>query len=226
MSYRSFKRVLGESNLERKCLFLFGTSLLLLIAGSFWWYVTQTDYLVTKQNQTRGRELVDKILLQTHGTELQSRSNNPAFAKPLDGLLSDLQSRDYNGSFIRPFNQQPLDDWQRKVVNRFLALAKVPVNQREPGVARDERLINSGNDYDYYQAVFASTGCVECHNTLRGWPTLAEGDLMAVARVQISNGPTNVDLAINRGILLATAVITVCLAMFANYLIVRYVFVL
>ena len=26
MAYRSFKRILGETNLERKCLFLFGTA--------------------------------------------------------------------------------------------------------------------------------------------------------------------------------------------------------
>ena len=43
MSYRSFKRALGETNLERKCRFLFGTCLLVLISGSFWWYSTATD---------------------------------------------------------------------------------------------------------------------------------------------------------------------------------------
>ena len=37
MPYRSFQRVLGETTLERKCLIFFGTSLFLLIIGSFWW---------------------------------------------------------------------------------------------------------------------------------------------------------------------------------------------
>ncbi len=37
MSYRSLKRVLGETSLERKCRFLFGACLLMLITGSFWW---------------------------------------------------------------------------------------------------------------------------------------------------------------------------------------------
>ena len=36
MSYRAFKRLLGETSLERKCRFLFGAFILLLIAGSFW----------------------------------------------------------------------------------------------------------------------------------------------------------------------------------------------
>ena len=35
MSYRSFKRVLGETSLERKCRILFGVSLLLLISIVF-----------------------------------------------------------------------------------------------------------------------------------------------------------------------------------------------
>ncbi len=226
MSYRSFKRLLGESNLERKCLILFGVCQLLLIAGSFWWVGTRTDWLVTRKNQTRGQDLVDKILLQTHGTVLSS----PQFAGALNGLLSDLQSRDYNGSFIRPGSQvpskQPLDEWERKLVAKYVQIGKVPVNMREEGVVGDERLVNGGNDYQYYQAVFANnSACVNCHNTRSGWPTLAEGDLMAVARVRISNGPTNLELAINRGILIATAIITVGLAMVASYLIVRYVIV-
>ena len=36
MSYRSIKRVLGETSLERKCRLLFGACLLLLIGGAFW----------------------------------------------------------------------------------------------------------------------------------------------------------------------------------------------
>jgi hypothetical protein len=35
MSYRTFKRLLGETSLERKCRFLFGGGLLLLVSGSF-----------------------------------------------------------------------------------------------------------------------------------------------------------------------------------------------
>ena len=35
MSYRTFKRVLGETSLERKCRLLFGASLLILILTTF-----------------------------------------------------------------------------------------------------------------------------------------------------------------------------------------------
>ena len=35
MSYRTLKRLLGETSLERKCRFLFGGGLMLLITGLF-----------------------------------------------------------------------------------------------------------------------------------------------------------------------------------------------
>ena len=41
MSYRAFKRLLGETSLERKCRFLFGAGILLLIAASFLWYAAR-----------------------------------------------------------------------------------------------------------------------------------------------------------------------------------------
>ena len=46
MAYKSFKELLGETSLERKCRFLFGLCLLVLITGSFWWYGSRTKELV------------------------------------------------------------------------------------------------------------------------------------------------------------------------------------
>jgi hypothetical protein len=67
MSYRSFKRALGETNLERKCRLLFGTCLLVLISGSFWWYSTATDQIVYEYlNRFVGKALVDYAMLDAH----------------------------------------------------------------------------------------------------------------------------------------------------------------
>ena len=63
MSYRSIKTVLGETSLERKCRFLFGASLLLLITVSFWWYGWQTEKMVFQQNRNTGRLLIGQITL-------------------------------------------------------------------------------------------------------------------------------------------------------------------
>src|SRR3974390_2657174 len=66
MSYRAFKRLLGETSLERKCRFLFGGFILLLITGSFWLYAHQTEHLAYDQLTTTSRLLVPPVLARTH----------------------------------------------------------------------------------------------------------------------------------------------------------------
>ena len=50
MSYRTLKKMLGENSLERKCLFLFGGGLLLLITSSFYLYAWLNESWVIDQN--------------------------------------------------------------------------------------------------------------------------------------------------------------------------------
>ena len=73
MSYRSIKTVLGETSLERKCRFLFGASLLVLITASFWWYGTQTGKLVYEQNRNTGRLLVEEEIFKRIGGRQSGR---------------------------------------------------------------------------------------------------------------------------------------------------------
>ncbi len=62
MSYRAFKKLLGETSLERKCRFLFGAFMLLLITGSFWLYARQTEHLAYEQLVNTCRLLVIQII--------------------------------------------------------------------------------------------------------------------------------------------------------------------
>src|ERR1700737_221736 len=66
MSYRAFKRLLGETSLERKCRFLFGAGILLLITASFWLYALKTEPLAYEQTTTTGRLLVHSFVFQRH----------------------------------------------------------------------------------------------------------------------------------------------------------------
>ena len=66
MSYRSFKRVLGETNMERKCLVLFGACLFLLITGAFWYAEQIAERLVKEKTNQTGRDFVDLSLLRYH----------------------------------------------------------------------------------------------------------------------------------------------------------------
>jgi two-component system, NarL family, sensor histidine kinase BarA len=73
MSYRAFKRLLGETSLERKCRFLFGAGILLLITISFWIYAYQTEHLAYDQTTTTCRVLVNPIFENHHLPEVIKR---------------------------------------------------------------------------------------------------------------------------------------------------------
>src|SRR5262245_66065244 len=79
MSYRAFKRLLGETSLERKCHLLFGTCSLLLITASFFWYARQTEELVYEQSKTTGRLGIPSALAWLH---LKHVRNEPGPGKP------------------------------------------------------------------------------------------------------------------------------------------------
>src|SRR5436309_2252313 len=66
MSYRAFKRLLGETSLERKCRFLFGAGILVLITASFWLYAFRTESLAYDQTMPLGRLLVNWLITQQH----------------------------------------------------------------------------------------------------------------------------------------------------------------
>src|SRR5204862_1409963 len=66
MSYRAFKRLLGETSLERKCRALLGTFSLALITGSFFLYARLTERIAYDTTTNSGRLLVPLILTSLH----------------------------------------------------------------------------------------------------------------------------------------------------------------
>jgi two-component system sensor histidine kinase BarA len=67
VSYRTIKRVLGETNLERKCRWWFGTSLFILLTLSFFWYGRRTEAILKGLNpKFIGPELVRAGWLEAH----------------------------------------------------------------------------------------------------------------------------------------------------------------
>lgn len=230
MSYRSIKRVLGETSLERKCRFLFGGCLLVLITASFWWYGSQTENMVYRQNRKTGRLLVDQVLNYTHWESLET---NEAFKSAVVKKLGKkLSTQEYAWRFIKPNVTDdasvPRDEFEWAVLDRYnKPLPQGPADADFDGYP--DRLDNDKNEYQYYQPVYAGDSCVTCHrmfdkNATTGSP-LTEGDLMAIVKVTIPNDATTRALNWNRAILLATAIITVFMAMVASYVIVRYVIV-
>ncbi|MCE9544973.1 MAG: HAMP domain-containing protein [Planctomycetia bacterium] len=101
MSYRSVKRVLGETSLERKCRFLFGACLLLLITGSFLWYGRLTEQVVWTQNRTSGRQSVEEIVAKIHWLKLETNEGFrdtvvSKLVNPADGAIFEVDPAHQN----------------------------------------------------------------------------------------------------------------------------------
>src|SRR5262249_29484892 len=103
MSYRSLKRVLGETSLERKFLTLFGASLLVLIAGSFWWYGRRNTQLVYEASRESAKSLVTSII-GMHHTRVWA---NKDAVELVDELKKGSETRPYHFDFIHPGEEGP-----------------------------------------------------------------------------------------------------------------------
>src|SRR6185295_2401432 len=121
MSYRAFKRLLGETSLERKCRFLFGSGVVLLIFLSFSLYAYQTEHLAYEQTVTTCRSLVAPILAQHH---LPLIKNDPQYA----GFLKNQDSVDASAK-----------------VDPQLVLLLKQINSLDQVVLKD-----SGKEYQYH----------------------------------------------------------------------------
>lgn len=221
MSYRAFKRLLGETDLERKCRFLLGAGILLLMTLSFWAYARQTEGLAFDQMSTSGRLLVPQILAREH-LSAESREAIDSFQEQSERTWPDELS-EYKYKILKPNAKLPEhkpEGDEVSVVSRLAANAELPddsVNQSAQGV------------FHYYGVIRASDKCVGCHNTnpitlSRGAPINA-GDLMAVVKVTLSTRAIETGRHINRALLLSFALITSLLIMTGSYLIIRYVVV-
>jgi two-component system, NarL family, sensor histidine kinase BarA len=222
MSYRAFKRLLGETDLERKCRFLLGAGILLLMVLSFWGYARQTEGLAYDQMVTSGRLLVPPILADVH---------LPPDERDAVGKVQEQSQKtwpdaltDYKYKILKPDarlpEQKPEGD-EVSVVNRLAAnpeLKEESVNQSTQGV------------FHYYGVIRAESSCVQCHNKSPAAagvanPPLKEGDLMAVVKVTLSTKAIETRVNMNRALLLSFALLTAILIMTGSYLIIRYVVV-
>ena len=233
MSYRSFKDILGETSLERKCRFLFGLCLLVLITGSFWWYGSRTEDLVYTTTRSTGRHLIDAVMLHYHWKTLEAEQK---YTSLIETLGRTLQSQPYTWRLLQPDASSEERSGYTRLDAAVLDYFKDRSNRAvDAGEYREFRTPDH-LEYHYYQPVRAKKTCLICHE-YRGTtaavtegieavrPKLAENELMAVVKVVMPDSATQKAINWNRAILLATAIITVFLAMLAAYAIVRYVIV-
>ncbi len=245
MSYRAFKRLLGETSLERKSLFYFGALMLVLIALSFWWFAHQTENLAYDQIKNTCRllvyQIVDRQLVTGcrqpgkgddgggKGAEAQHLT-----AEAIDQFREGWDKKwglDYRSQIIVPNATKPTykaaDDYSVQRVKEFLA---------DPDLPEYNQLLQAKDktyafDNFYYAPIRAAPSCLGCHRQLREreknpelrLPELKEGDLLAVVKIEFPARAIEDRIATNRAWLISAALVTVLLIMGGSWFIIRYV---
>ncbi len=239
MSYRTIKRLLGETSLERKCRFLFGGALLLLLTGSFYVYAMLNLRIVTDQYRDRARLLISQDMMALHlGIDRNKSDRTEAEqVERLEALSTEFKPVDLRESqwkFIRlNWEDAPRDRRSPSTPVEYDILGMFP-RVETPEARRESRIYEIGDSYEYYAPIYASTEqrityadrtetCYDCHRTMVA--DLKPGGLLGVAKISFDRQETTQRLARNNAILIAMAIATAFLAMLALYAIVRYVIV-
>lgn len=225
MSYRAFKRLLGETSLERKCRWLLGAGVLVLMTGSFWVYARQTEDLAYEQLETTGRTLLSPIVARVH-VKGEQRQAVIDFQKLTEAHWPD-QLKGYNYKLITvPISKEP--EFQ-PAPEDMPSLARFT---GDPQRAEESRHVRKESAYYYYGAIRAGESCVGCHTRSdkmggdeKARPDLKVGDLMAVVRIRLSTELIEEGFHTNRALLISFAIGTSLLIIAGSYLIIRYVIV-
>ena len=241
MSYRAFKRLLGETSLERKCRFLFGAFILLLITASFWLYARQTEHLAYGQIRTACRLLVSQIMdvqLATGcrpvgpelGVEEEERKKDEDKKKMADALAEFRRNWEshWSAPALKDYTIWTLKLNAKKQENMASPedVERLKEFQADPDKNEDNQLdLTRGFNY-YYGAIRAGKTCLGCHRQLDADAAgLKENDLLAVIKIRVPTEPIADSFHWNRALLLSIALVTALLIMAGSYLIVRYVIV-
>ena len=239
MSYRTFKHILGETSLERKCRFIFGGGILALVSLSFFWYGQKTESLVIGQKTEAARARVSQVVVNLHIKDLLQYKELGSFMDELAGEKTPLnQNPGFESFAIKPYPQhdenRPRDQFEADALARFRDVTETtkPGPSGERPILDSARIIPGKREYQYVQAVFLKPNCLMgCHEhetrrTASGKSKFAEpGDLAGAIVVKMPMDQTAKDIHRNRAILISTALVTAILAMLASWTIVRYVIV-
>jgi signal transduction histidine kinase len=227
MSYRSIKRLLGETGLEVKCRLLFGTGLLLLITGSFYFYSKLNLGIVHEQQRERAHLLIRNNVLGLHWKKTVDLES----ADLIGEVLADFKPGDPEGA------EGQIDQWKFIPVdydNKVLYdAAKRPSEQAE--IDAFKQIVDQGapyvvrrnpadDAYEYYEAVTERGSCSKCHGP-DGSPPFPRDRLLGMAKITFPLHAIDEDIGYNNAILVAMAIVTAVIAIVAASVIVRYVIV-
>ena len=219
MSYRAFKRLLGETSLERKCRFLFGAAILVLITLSFWLYAYQTEDLAYDQAVNSCRLLVSPSLGHYHLKKHLEKKRDPAETEQLKVAFNMVDpGKDYQYRIL--LDKENLDSFERDLFREFL---KEGDNKHE-----DIRLRSSEQVLVYSAPILAAKSCLACHQAMAqetGLTPVTDRDLLGIMQIRMPTKTILDGVHWNRAILMGTALGTALLIMAGSWIIVRYIIV-
>ena len=221
MSYRTVKKILGETSLERKCRFLLGAGMLILIATSFWFYWYLNAKLIDEQNIRLASTIVGEELAALH-TEWAQDASTETDESEVDDSKNSIRAA------LRPTSvtilgisligaspetkYRPLTDEQYQILDKFKRGDLLHVDPNE-----------ETDEYRFFQAIVLQESCLKCH--VHNTANSEIGQVVGMMTLSIPLEEMEGKLELHRAILMATALVTAFLAMLGSYVIVRYVIV-
>lgn len=269
MSYRSVKRLLGEQSLERKSHLIFGSFLLILIVGTFWWINSISERVIKDNMKQRAEEFASVVLMRIHYDEfgtVRDKEHDQAekFAKeilpsdpPYAVLVSDeskIQEDDQTFMYIKPNQADPgegsilyelmLKLNQQKLAQPSIAKPIIPDPKEgdAPPVIRQLSPVYYENisasrtfegRFQFYTPIRFTPTCAECH--VQVGPGMLKGDQentlygdnppQHFLRVDLPASEFRKGVNRSRASIIALAIASAFISMFAMYVVVRYVVV-
>lgn len=240
INYRSLKKLLGETSLERKCRLLFGVALMILITTSFWMYASRTRQLVEAQQVARAHSLVPEILWRKHMQDFMADEESdaaddgneqPESADAQDDARQAVWPVEYRKKIrdVQEFKMgvtwdlilagdTPADDFAQE---SLLAFRSSPNEDKRYQIVENE---DSVRELHYFEAIRPYPSCLPCHNGANAVRFAGE-DVIAMASVEIPLTEVDNELKMNRAILFFFGTVTTIVAMLVAYIIVRYIIV-
>jgi two-component system, NarL family, sensor histidine kinase BarA len=221
MSYRAFKKLLGESTLERKTRFWLGFGIIALMVSSFWLFVWQTEQVAFEQVTTTGRLLVDPVVARIH---LENADRAAAMKEFQDGWEQTWPEgmSNYRYDILRLNARKPEQQPNAEEQNIIRSFMQDPSKHEFVRMAQNKEIVR------YYAPVRASQSCLKCHPLPQEQDEtgpLKAGDVMDVIRLELSTEHMQSGLHTNRAFLVTNAIVTALLIVAGSYLIIRYVIV-
>ena len=178
MAQQSWRRVLGETSLERKCRLLFGFWLTLLISGAFWGVEKVSSDLILKNTRTTARDVVDIALLKPHFNYWETREDKQGFADLLGEQLARTDGRNNHEVIVQDEESKP-----KQIPN-----VRIPGNAQEVNILEQlEKML------DERRAAELAQGQVEEGLPERNVPDVDISELFSVEDVSDQDRPIFVE---------------------------------